>query len=115
MFGELFHRLAEVCCFKNFVAFALSNTSAISGLAICSQIDSLLLLAPSAVKLAIYTGIIAGCFYLSYEVRFDFSGLNAIFQVGLDPILHVMVHLRLAVHERNAGTVAPQVERSDCG
>ena len=49
------------------------------------------------------------------EVRLDLSILDTVFNVGLDPVLHVVVKLRVAMHQRNAGAVTPKIQCGDRG
>src|SRR3979411_483886 len=54
-------------------------------------------------------------FHAAAEVSLNFPCLDAVFYIGLDPILHVMVQLRLTMNQRDAGTVAPEIERCERG
>ena len=51
--------------------------------------------------------------YRAAEVCFDLSVLDAVVDVGEDPILHVAVHLRAAMDERYSGAMPPEVEGCD--
>src|SRR6267143_6659313 len=44
------------------------------------------------------------------EMRDDFSGFDAILDVGTHPILDVAVNLRSAMDERDASAVPPQIQ-----
>ena len=52
---------------------------------------------------------------VAVEVGLDLSVLDAVLEVGLDPVLHVMVQLRSAMHQRDARAVPPQIERRNGG
>src|SRR5579872_357557 len=44
------------------------------------------------------------------EVRLDLSGFDAVLEVWLDPVLHMMMNLRLAMHERHSRPMPPQIK-----
>src|SRR5260221_12915615 len=48
------------------------------------------------------------------EMRNDFAGLDAVFDVGTHPILDVAVNLRSAMDERDASAVPPQIQSHFC-
>src|SRR5690348_12502436 len=50
---------------------------------------------------------------VTVEKSFDLSVLDAILEVGLDPVLYVMVELRTAVNQRNPSTMPPKIKRRD--
>src|SRR5439155_16521420 len=45
----------------------------------------------------------------------DVSILNAILDIGQDPILHMIVHFCSAMHQSHAGAVSPQIQSSESG
>src|SRR5437660_4246577 len=45
------------------------------------------------------------------EEGFNIAVLDTVLQVGLDPVLDVVMDLRTTIYERNAGAVPPKVER----
>ena len=49
------------------------------------------------------------------EVRLDFAALDAVLDVGLDPILHAIGNPRAAMHQRDARAGPEQFERRDGG
>src|SRR4030088_1676047 len=54
-------------------------------------------------------------FHAAAEVSLNFPCLDAVFYIGLDPILHVMVQLRLTVNQGDASTMAPEIKSCDGG
>src|SRR5260221_14407603 len=48
--------------------------------------------------------------YRAVEMRNDFAGLDAVFDVGTHPVLDVAVNLRSAMDERDASAVPPQIQ-----
>src|SRR5450755_447038 len=57
-----------------------------------------------------YPGI-ADLLHGAVEVGRDFASLNAVLDVGTHPVLDVVVHLRSAMNEGDAGAVTPQIQR----
>ena len=49
------------------------------------------------------------------EVGCDLAVLDAVVDVGENPVLHVAMHLGAAMHEGDACAVAPEIERGDGG
>src|SRR5215468_12706131 len=49
------------------------------------------------------------------EVRLDFAVLDAVFDIGLDPVLHLVMDHRTAMHQRDSRPVSPQLERGNGG
>jgi len=50
----------------------------------------------------------ANFLHRAVEVRFDVIALYAVFQVGLDPVLNVVVQLRAAIGQSDACAMPPQ-------
>src|SRR5262249_9364221 len=62
-----------------------------------------------------YRGRWRDLLYCRIEVRHDLAILDPVFDVGLDPILHVLMDRRAAMHKRDPRAVPPQFERRNCG
>ncbi len=56
-------------------------------------------------------GIVSDLAHRAVEVGRDLGALDAVFDVGLYPVLHAVAHGGPAVHQGDAGAVPPQVER----
>src|SRR5437879_57364 len=54
--------------------------------------------------------VTADFMHRTVEVRNDFSGLDAVLDVGTHPILDVVVDLRSAMNKSNASAVPPQIQ-----